>query len=154
LQSAAIPFRYREIGEVEILLVTSRKKARWIFPKGNVRGAMAPHVSAAKEAFEEGGVIGTPDIEPVAFYQLRQTNPVDETFARVAVYSIAVTLEALVWPEMHERNRRWVSIPTAIDLISNDGMRQALMAFAQTLAVSKAVPLPSDLSDSPLTDAG
>ena len=143
LQSAAIPYRYGDTGEVEILLVTSRKKRRWILPKGNVRHGMVPHSSAAKEAFEEGGVIGRPDVDPIASYQIRQKNLASAPHVRVAVYALAVTTEASVWPEMRERDRQWTSVSDAMTLIANGGMRQALTAFADAYANTEETAPPS-----------
>lgn len=48
-----------------MLLVTSRKRRRWILPKGKVAAGMLPHRSAAREAMEEAGVVGTPNDAPV-----------------------------------------------------------------------------------------
>ena len=56
-QSAAVPFRCRE-GQLELLLITSRGKKRWIVPKGIVDPGLTPSAAAAKEAFEEAGVEG------------------------------------------------------------------------------------------------
>jgi len=125
LQSAAIPYRYDATGEMQILLVTSRKQGKWILPKGNVRMGMAPHSSAAKEAFEEAGVIGRIDPNPVAVQVKEQ-----DVSIRIAVYALAVTTEAPIWPEKHERRRRWVSLSVALDLAKGKSVRQALKLFS------------------------
>jgi 8-oxo-dGTP pyrophosphatase MutT (NUDIX family) len=55
IQSAVVP--YRLIGnEIEVLLVTSIKKKKWIIPKGYVEYSLTPFESAKKEAFEEAGI--------------------------------------------------------------------------------------------------
>ncbi|NET56922.1 MAG: NUDIX hydrolase [Symploca sp. SIO2E6] len=56
-QSGVIPYRLRE-GITEVLLITSINSKRWIIPKGLVEPGMTPQDSAAKEAWEEAGVIG------------------------------------------------------------------------------------------------
>ena len=57
IQYAVLP--YREIkSEVQILLVTSRGTRRWIIPKGWPQRGTPPHRAAAREAFEEAGVVG------------------------------------------------------------------------------------------------
>ena len=43
---------------MEVMLVTSRGSRRWIIPKGWPKRGILPHDMAAKEAFEEAGVIG------------------------------------------------------------------------------------------------
>jgi 8-oxo-dGTP pyrophosphatase MutT (NUDIX family) len=40
------------------MLITSRVTRRWIIPKGWPAQRLAPHESAVREAFEEGGLIG------------------------------------------------------------------------------------------------
>ena len=53
-QSAVIP-----IFDDKIVLITSRRKKRWIIPKGVIELGLAPEDSAAKEALEEAGVVGS-----------------------------------------------------------------------------------------------
>lgn len=129
VQSAAIPYRYDADGQLEVLLVTSRKKRRWVLPKGHVRPGMGPHSSAAKEAFEEGGVIGRTEVNPIANYiRKRRQGPENEVLS-VTVHPMAVITEAPVWPEMLERERRWATIPVALSLAEGKGVREALAAF-------------------------
>ncbi len=127
-QSSAIPYRYDDAGTVEILLVTSRKKGLWVLPKGHVRRGMVPHSSAAKEAFEEAGVIGRTDPSPIATY-VRTSKSATEEPVRVNVYTLAVTTEAPVWPEMHQRKRCWASVPQALSLVESKSIRNALSTF-------------------------
>ena len=54
-QFAALPFRTRE-DDLEILLITTRKKRRWSVPKGWPIKRTAPHETAVIEAYEEAGV--------------------------------------------------------------------------------------------------
>src|SRR5262249_27670124 len=59
VQYAALPYRLRGRSRTEVMLVTSRETRRWIIPKGWPHKGKAPHHSAAREAFEEAGVVGT-----------------------------------------------------------------------------------------------
>jgi 8-oxo-dGTP pyrophosphatase MutT (NUDIX family) len=129
VQSAAIPYRYDADGELEILLVTSRKSWRWVFPKGHVRPGMGGHSSAAKEAFEEGGVIGRTEAEPVANYVWKKRSAPKDEVCRVTVYPMAVMTEAPVWPEMRQRERRWATISDALKLVETKKLRLAIAAF-------------------------
>ncbi len=141
LQSAAIPYRYDADGELEILLVTSRKKRRWVLPKGHVRLGMGAHASAAKEAFEEGGVIGRTEVEPITNYVRKKRNASDEEEHSVTVHPMAVTTEASVWPEMLQRERRWATISDALSLVEQDGMRKAIAAFDRAFSPVCAKPM-------------
>jgi 8-oxo-dGTP pyrophosphatase MutT (NUDIX family) len=53
-----LAYRCRKNSEPEILLVSKRRSKKWGIPKGRVE----PHLNfgelAAKEAFEEAGVVG------------------------------------------------------------------------------------------------
>ena len=68
LQSGVIPYR-RTGPDVQVLLVTSNKRRRWIIPKGYVALGMSSAVSAAKEAWEEGGISGVVSKTPIGSYQ-------------------------------------------------------------------------------------
>jgi ADP-ribose pyrophosphatase YjhB (NUDIX family) len=58
LEAGVLAYRRQKHGGIEILPVSKRRSKRWGIPKGRVE----PHLSfselAAKEAFEEAGVIG------------------------------------------------------------------------------------------------
>ncbi|VAX13661.1 hypothetical protein MNBD_GAMMA24-653 [hydrothermal vent metagenome] len=56
-QSAVIPYRIRN-DRVEILIITSSRNKHWIVPKGVIDIGLSAQESAAKEAFEEAGVLG------------------------------------------------------------------------------------------------
>jgi 8-oxo-dGTP pyrophosphatase MutT (NUDIX family) len=129
IQSAAIPYRYDADGQIQILLVTSRRKKHWVLPKGHVRQGMGPHSSAAKEAFEEGGVIGRTSVDPIAAYERQKKSRDDGELLRVQVYPMEVTTEAPVWPEMHQRERQWLDARAALSIVHGAGPRDALAAF-------------------------
>ncbi|WP_097093043.1 NUDIX hydrolase [Novosphingobium sp. Chol11] len=129
IQSAAIPYRYDADGQIQILLVTSRRKKRWVLPKGHVRQGMGPHSSAAKKAFEEGGVIGRTSVDPIADYERQKKSRDDGELLRVQVYPMEVTTEAPVWPEMHQRERQWLDAREALLIVHGTGPRNALAAF-------------------------
>ena len=58
MQYAALPYRLGGSSRAEIMLITSRDTQRWVIPKGWPQKGKAPHRSAAREAFEEAGIIG------------------------------------------------------------------------------------------------
>jgi 8-oxo-dGTP pyrophosphatase MutT (NUDIX family) len=63
---AAVCYRVRG-AEIEFLLVRSRA-GRWTFPKGKVAGDRTRADAAAREAFEEAGVLGRVESRPFASY--------------------------------------------------------------------------------------
>ncbi|AUX78435.1 NUDIX hydrolase [Sinorhizobium fredii] len=57
-QVAALPFRISESKSIEILLITSRDTGRFIIPKGWRKKGQKKSDSAAREAYEEAGLVG------------------------------------------------------------------------------------------------
>ena len=57
-QYAALPWRRGDDGALEVLLITSRESRRWVIPKGWPIKGLNSKKSAAREAFEEAGVLG------------------------------------------------------------------------------------------------
>ena len=70
-QSGVVPYRWLE-GRLEVLLITSLRRGRWIIPKGIVEPDMTPAESAAMEAFEEAGVKGRVGTEPIGEYTVNK----------------------------------------------------------------------------------
>src|ERR1700731_1396671 len=56
-QCAALPFKIAPDG-IRVLLLTSRETRRWVIPKGWPIRGLKPREVAAREAFEEAGLIG------------------------------------------------------------------------------------------------
>jgi len=69
LQSGVIPYRYQD-GAVELLLVRSSIGKHWGIPKGWISPWMTSAQSAAKEAWEDAGVVGNIRIPAVGYYQI------------------------------------------------------------------------------------
>lgn len=129
-QSAAIPYRLNGAGGVEVLLVTSKSRRRWILPKGRVPWNMRPQYSAAREALQEGGVVGVASSVPVADYEQEKVELSGKVATvRVLAYPLEVTSVIQVWAEMHVRKRRWLSLKKAIAKVTDPQLRRALKAF-------------------------
>jgi 8-oxo-dGTP pyrophosphatase MutT (NUDIX family) len=67
-QIAALPFRRTTAGEIEILLITSRETGRFIIPKGWPMKRLSDPDAAAREAYEEAGVVGKVQRKPICDY--------------------------------------------------------------------------------------
>lgn len=125
-QVTALPYRY--IGDTcEVLLVTSRRRGKWILPKGKIEAGETAAERAATEAFEEGGVIGI-----IAKCSLHVTRSGD--LSRPKVFPLEVIEERESWPEMGERRRAWLPIADARDRLTSSSLRQALDALVAQLA--------------------
>jgi 8-oxo-dGTP pyrophosphatase MutT (NUDIX family) len=134
LQSAAIPYRNSDLNGVEVLLVTSRKRSRWVLPKGKVKRGMLAHRSAAREAFEEAGVVGTISAVPVGTYrQLKTQEDGQAEMIAVRAFPMLVHQENVSWPEMRQRERCWMPINAAVEAVKNSELRALLITFAGAL---------------------
>ena len=133
-QVAALPYRSDNSGPevmMKIMLVTSRGTGRWVLPKGNVRGRIAPHQAAAREAEEEAGVIGAICPVPLGSYRFRKrVRSGASLMADVDVFPLAMTRELEVWPEQHERERRWFTLAEATAAVDEPDLRELLRSFA------------------------
>ena len=119
-QSAVVPFQIEE-GKIKILLITSRKKKRWIIPKGVVEPELSPSGSAAQEAFEEAGVKGSVAAQEIGVYSY----PKWDASCTVKVYPMQVeqVIDKDNWEESH-RGRRWMSVAEAVEKLENPDVKR------------------------------
>jgi 8-oxo-dGTP pyrophosphatase MutT (NUDIX family) len=121
IQSAVVPYRLTE-NSVEILLITSLKKKKWIIPKGYVEYSLTPFESAKKEAYEEAGITGSNETEQIGEYV------VENKFSKklVLVYLMRVIALNEDYPEKHLRKRKWFSIDEAIQTVDNEAIKKII----------------------------
>jgi 8-oxo-dGTP pyrophosphatase MutT (NUDIX family) len=116
-QAAAIPLL-----DGRVCMVTSRSGRRWVFPKGQIDPGHTPGEAALLEAWEEAGVVGTLDPEPVGNYVYEKVGCPHH----VLVFRLRVIEVRDVWPERGLRERAWLTISEAIERIDESGLRELL----------------------------
>jgi len=126
-QSSVIPFRRTHRG-IEILLITSRGKKQWIFPKGVIEPGLSARASAKKEAHEEAGIEGKVLPFLVGEYQYDKWNG----SCRVKVFPMQVSRMHSSWEE-EDRRRKWVSPNRAAGLLEKKELRKILKRFIDHL---------------------
>ncbi len=131
-QSAVLPYRSSG-GDLEVLLITSRKGKRWVFPKGIVEPGMTPQRSAAKEASEEAGVEGEVSTASLGSYSYKKWGGTCE----VEAFPLRVTAELADWPEAAIRRREWLGIDEAAARIENAKLRRLLHRLPKVAEKSK-----------------
>jgi 8-oxo-dGTP pyrophosphatase MutT (NUDIX family) len=124
-QFAALPYRMRD-ADVEILLITTRKKRRWSVPKGWPIKRNAPHETAAIEAYEEAGVYGTIGKRPIGQFKKRRLKKKHAVLCDVRIFPMEVEHEQENWPEKNERTRIWLAPRQAAKLVKTAGLRRAI----------------------------
>ncbi len=126
-QSAVIPYR-RQAGRVRFLLITSRKRRRWILPKGICERGMSASASAAKEALEEAGVRGRVAAEPLGRYEYRKWGGT----CRVEVFTMLVEEILERWPEQF-RDREWLTPEEAAGRVEEEDLGRLLLAVGREI---------------------
>lgn len=130
IQSAVIPYRIID-GKLRILLITSRRRKRWIAPKGVVEPDMTPADSAAKEAWEEAGIRGEVDQQALGEYTYKKWGGT----CTVTVYAMHVTKELRKWPEDF-RSRKWLSPKQAAKRVREKDLKRLIKRFAKEMKVT------------------
>ena len=129
-QCAALPFA-RQDGELRVMLVTSRETRRWVLPKGWMEKRLAPHAQAAREAFEEAGIVGEVERRPIGRYEYLKRGPRDRvTPCSVRVFPLRVERLLDEWPERRQRQRRWFSPAEAALAVEEGGLVTLLLELA------------------------
>ena len=111
-QSAVIPYRKKD-GELQILLITSIRKKKWIIPKGFIEFNLSAFESAKKEAYEEAGIIGANETIELGNFKIDKYGG----DVLIKVYSMEVVEEHEDYSEKNLRKRKWFSMDEAIKKI-------------------------------------
>lgn len=131
-QSAIIPYRIED-GEVQVLLITTRNKGKWIVPKGGLEKELDSHESAEQEAFEEAGVVGR--VSPVSIGCYRHGDSDKDPI--VEVFLMRVERELDEWDEDGERTRRWVTLDEAYQHVVEHGLKSILDDAAALIGLAR-----------------
>jgi 8-oxo-dGTP pyrophosphatase MutT (NUDIX family) len=130
VQYAALPWRMHG-GELQILLITSRRTHRWIIPKGWPMAKCKPAVTAAREAAEEAGVWGEISKRVIGHFSYQKLlRNGEEMPCRVEVFPLKVTREKSAWDEKKSRERRWCSVHEAADAVLEPQLKLVIRRFA------------------------
>jgi 8-oxo-dGTP pyrophosphatase MutT (NUDIX family) len=115
LESGVLAFRREDNGEPLVLLISKRRSKKWGIPKGRTEPHLSLHENAAKEAFEEAGVIGYIAPSSVGMFRAEKAtaNAQGKQVIEVWVYLLEVTETLPDWPEKRKRTTRWVSCEVA-----------------------------------------
>jgi 8-oxo-dGTP pyrophosphatase MutT (NUDIX family) len=121
-QCGALCWKPDENGNIEVLLVTSRRTGRWVIPKGNLKKREARHECARREAYEEAGVtgkIGKKTIGRYAYFKQER-----QEWLTVSVYPLQVIQQEDEFPEMDFRQRLWLPAEKAATCLEEPDLRR------------------------------
>ncbi len=121
----------KDAGSVEVLLITSRDTGRWVLPKGWPMKGMTPAEAAAREAYEEAGVEGRIDADPIGDFRYIKVLPGERGIpCRVAVFPLRVKRLLDSFPECDQRERAWFSPAAAAEKVDEPQLKALLRDFA------------------------
>jgi 8-oxo-dGTP pyrophosphatase MutT (NUDIX family) len=111
-QSGVIPYRRTKDG-LEVLLITSLKKKKWVIPKGFIEFNLSPFESAKKEAYEEAGILGANETMELGYF----SNQKSIGICHVKVFAMEVIEILDDYPEKIHRSRKWFNLKEASSVI-------------------------------------
>lgn len=118
---------------VEFAVVTSRRTGRWVFPKGGIDPGMTPQEAAAQEAYEEAGLIGDIYHAPVGSYLIPKIRPPLIWAVEVELYPMRVTEIMESWLEQEERDRQFLPLDRAREMMAEPEMISVAERFIEDL---------------------
>ncbi|CAA2993116.1 nudix hydrolase 17, mitochondrial-like [Olea europaea subsp. europaea] len=129
-----IPYRYRKTNksqeELEVLLISSQKSSKMMFPKGGWEIDEDIQLAASRETLEEAGVIGLLG-EKLGEWIFKSRS--QEKFHEGSMFPLLVTEELDVWPEKDVRRRIWMTVNEAKEVCAHWWMKEALDEFIRQL---------------------
>jgi 8-oxo-dGTP pyrophosphatase MutT (NUDIX family) len=132
-QSAIIPYSIKD-GELQILLITSIRKKKWIIPKGFIEFNLSAFESAKKEAFEEAGVVGTNETIELGSFTIKKYGGL----TNIVVYSMEVEKFKDDYPEKNLRKRKWYSVEEAVETVSIPEVGNMFQKLAEELKTDQS----------------
>ena len=121
-----------EDGRAQVMLITSRDTRRWVIPKGNHIAGLAPHESAAEEAFEEAGVRGIPCPTPLGtFSYVKRRRTGRSRTLEVTVFPISVVEQVDSWPERSQRDTGWFYLDQAAKNVTELQLKALISGFRE-----------------------
>ncbi len=128
-QIAALPISVTRDRPGEIFLVTSRGSKRWIIPKGNPIRGLSPEEVAAREAYEEAGLIGRIMPGCLGTFEFQRRNAGETCF--VDVYMLLVEKHLRRWDEKRQRSVLRCDVATALSLVTSESLAALIRQHAK-----------------------
>ena len=128
-QSGVLPYR-RKDDNIEVLLITSIRKKKWIIPKGYVEFNLSHFESAKKEAYEEAGVYGENETIELGSFKVSKAIGI----CLIQVFSMEVNKILDDYPDKEKRKRKWFSIEEAVQNVEIPELKQIITTLPQKLS--------------------
>ena len=120
----------RHKGELQILLVTSRRSKRWILPKGGPVDGATPSGAAQAEALEEAGAVGKAKTNCLGIFSYtKEISDESQLPCVVAIFPLKVKKLEDDWPEKADRERKWFTQKKAANMVMEPELAAIIRAF-------------------------
>ncbi|MCA1686963.1 MAG: NUDIX hydrolase [Planctomycetia bacterium] len=106
----------------QVCLVSSRNGKRWVVPKGCMEPGKSAGEIALQEAWEEAGLVGLLQGEPLGSYVYEK----DGFVCHVILFAMNVTGVVDSYPEAGMRRRIWLSPAVAHTRVEDAGLGEIL----------------------------
>ncbi len=127
-QSGVIPYRKTRVG-LEVLLITSIKKKKWVIPKGFVEFNLSPFESAKKEAIEEAGAVGTNETIELGHFENKRSIGI----CHVKVFAMEVIEMLEDYPDKTRRQRKWFPLKEAAANVQTKQISEMILSLESNL---------------------
>lgn len=129
-QAGVIPFLRNSSDELQVVLITSSGRRRWIVPKGTIEKMDYSTAHAAvREAWEEAGVKGVIYPQVVGEFSYYKWGEL----CHVQLFLLEVTTLLSEWPERKIRDRMVVDVDEAIQRLDVAEVRELLQQLPKLL---------------------
>ncbi|KAI3976492.1 hypothetical protein MKX01_008350 [Papaver californicum] len=125
-----IPYRFDDEKQLEVLVISSQKNHKMLFPKGGWEIDESMEEAALRETLEEAGVVGEVKFKlgKWSFKSKRY-----DTFYEGYMFSLLVEDELESWAESNVRTRQWMTVKDAREICQHWWMKEALDVLTQRL---------------------
>lgn len=130
-QVSALVYRVEPDKTIRILVVTSLDTKRPIIPKGWPMKRLKKHDTAAREAFEEAGIIGKISCKPIGKFHYWKRRKTHFSYVRVDVFPMKMQKMLDDYPEAERRLRAWLTPEDAALLIDEPQLATIVRKFGQ-----------------------
>ena len=115
-----------------------------MIPKGWPIKGLRPAKSAAREAFEEAGIIGKIGTKSVGLFNYKKLFEEDgvEVNCEVKVFPLLVKRQSETWPEFEQRLVQWVDPGKAVSMIKEPELKKLVATFAKRVAIAASKTIP------------
>ncbi|CAM9732606.1 unnamed protein product [Chrysoparadoxa australica] len=132
LLTGTVPLITAGDGSISVVMVKSKRRSDWTLPKGGWEDDESAEEGAAREAYEEAGVLGKVGARLGTFEFSSRSNPGRTN--RLTMFLLKVDEVLKEWPE-DERDRTMVTLTEAMATAARPEVAAALKAAAAQVEV-------------------